>query len=333
MKLLVIRFSSAAEIIQASPLLRCLRKQVPDLVLHFLCDDKHRAVVEFNPHIDKLHVLAHSYELMAEELKTEAYDCILDLQQNNISKRLTHDLQVKTFIYKTDAFKKKIYTRFKLNLLPRIHLADRFLQAATHFGIEQDGDGLDYFIPANEETNKRDIPASHYAGYIIAVIGAAYETRKWPLEYWKEFCTAIDHPVILVGHPEDAAAGNEIAAVDDIKVYNACGKFSMNETADLISKSKLVISTDSVFMHMAAAFKKPLITLWGNTTPAFGEYPWYGKKYLAGKDQLPYEMIEAGELRCRPCSTDGFAGCPRGHFKCMKQINPANLLAAVKKWL
>ncbi len=333
MKLLVIRFASAAEIIQTSPLLRCLKNQVPGLVLHFLCDDKNRAVAEFNPHIDKLHVLAHSYELMKEELKTEGYDFIIDLQHNNLSRRLTHELQVKTFLVKTAAARKKLYTRFKINLLPHTHLTERFIEAAAHFGINQDGGGLDFFIPDKEETTKKDIPASHYAGYIIAVIGADYETRKWPVEYWKEFCTAIDHPVILVGHPGDAVAGNDIAFVDDIKVYNACGKFSMNETADLISKSKLVISTDSVFMHMAAAFKKPLITLWGNSTPAFGEYPWYGKKFLAGRDQLPYEVIEAGKLWCRPCSTEGFPRCPRGHFKCMKQITPAVLLAAVKKWL
>src|SRR5690606_17551141 len=107
----------------------------------------------------------------------------------------------------------------------------------------------------------------------------------------------------------------------------------VNETADLLRKSKLVISTDSAFMQVAAAFKKPVVSIWGNTTPAFGEYPYYGKNYLAGRDQLLYDVIQTKKLWCRPCSADGFPKCPRGHFKCMQHIEPARVLAAVKKWL
>jgi ADP-heptose:LPS heptosyltransferase len=66
-----------------------------------------------------------------------------------------------------------------------------------------------------------------------------------------------------LGGPEDKANGDEIASVDDIKIYNACGKFNINESADLVRKAKVIISHDTGLMHIAAAFKKPIISVWG----------------------------------------------------------------------
>src|SRR5690606_6768569 len=108
------------------------------------------------------------------------------------------------------------------------------------------------------------------------VIGAAHGTKRWPAHKWKEFCREINHPVILLGGKEDMVNGNEIAAVDTVKVYNACDRFKLNESADLIRKAKLVITNDTGLMHIAAAYKKIIISLWGNTVPSFGMTPYYG---------------------------------------------------------
>ena len=85
MKFLVIRFSSIGDVVLTSPVIRCLKKQLPDAEVHFLVKDKFLPVVEHNPYIDKVHVLAHSWELMIEELKTADYDFIIDLQNNRKS--------------------------------------------------------------------------------------------------------------------------------------------------------------------------------------------------------------------------------------------------------
>ncbi|HQW44711.1 MAG TPA: glycosyl transferase, partial [Chitinophagaceae bacterium] len=78
-KFLIIRFSSIGDIVLTTPVIRCLKKQVPDAEIHFLTKDTFRSIVEHNPYIDKLYVLAHSWELMIEELKVEEYDYIIDL--------------------------------------------------------------------------------------------------------------------------------------------------------------------------------------------------------------------------------------------------------------
>ena len=291
--------------------------------------DAFRSVVEHNPYIDKLHVLAHSWELMMEELKTEGYDYIIDLHHNLKTIRLKKELGIKAFSFYKLNVQKYIYTSLKINLLPRVHIVDRYLNTVKSFGVKNDGAGLDYFITKEEETRERDIPASHYAGYIACVIGAAHGTKRWPVHKWKDFCASLDHPVILLGGKEDASRANEIVSVDNVKVYNACGKFSINESADLVKKAKVVVTHDTGLMHIAAAYKRPIISLWGNTVPSFGMYPYYGDNYLTGRSQKPFDIIQVNKLWCRPCSKIGYDRCPLGHFKCMEKIEVETVRQAV----
>ena len=231
-----------------------------------------------------------------------------------------HDLQQ---IKKRKFKQERPYTALKINMLPKVHIVDRYLKTVESFGVKNDGAGLDYFIAKEEETKKEDIPGSHYAGFIACVIGAAHGTKRWPVHKWKEFCEKIDHPIILLGGLEDVTNGNEITAVDKDKIYNACGKFKLNESADLVRKAKLVISNDTGLMHIAAAYKRPIISLWGNTVPAFGMYPYYGNAPVSDV------ILQTNKLWCRPCSKIGFSKCPLGHFKCMEHISPNTLLEKV----
>ena len=326
-KFLIIRFSSIGDIVLTTPVIRCLKKQVPGAEVHFLTKDSFRSVVEHNPYIDKLHVLAHSWELMIEELRTEEYDYIIDLHHNTKTLKVKNALKKKSFSFYKLNIQKYFYTAFKINMLPKVHIVDRYLRTVESFGVKNDGAGLDYFIAPHEETKKEDIPASHSAGYIACVIGAAHATKRWPVHKWKEFCNEMEHPIILLGGPEDAANGNEIASMDVVKVYNACGKFKLNESADLVRKAKLVITNDTGLMHIAAAYKKPIISLWGNTVPSFGMTPYYGDAPVADL------ILQINKLWCRPCSKIGYNKCPLGHFKCMEKISSQELREKVMRRL
>ncbi len=324
-KFLIIRFSSIGDIVLTTPVVRCLKQQVPDAEVHFLVKESFLPVVAHNPYIDKIHMLAHSRELMIEELKTEQYDYIIDLHHNVKTMRVKKALKVKSFSFYKLNIRKYFLTAFKINLLPKIHIVDRYMKTVSSFGVKNDGKGLDYFIGEKEETKREDIPASHQAGYIACVVGAAHATKRWPVHKWKEFCREMKHPIILIGGPEDKVRADEIAAVDTIKVYNACGKFSLNECADLVKKAKLVITHDTGFMHIAAAFRKPIISLWGNTVPSFGMTPYYGSA------MVPEVVMQVHKLWCRPCSKIGYSKCPLGHFKCMEKIDAADVLQRARQ--
>jgi ADP-heptose:LPS heptosyltransferase len=331
MKFLIIRFSSIGDIVLTTPVVRCLKQQVVPAEVHYLTKRSFAGIVEANPHIDKVHSMENNLDAVIKQLKQENFDYIIDLHHNLRTWKVKRALGKKAFSFDKLNMEKWLLTALKINKLPRKHIVDRYLETVASFGIKNDGAGLDYFIPEKDVVKESDFPATHHAGYIGLVVGAAHFTKKYPLHKLQQFCRELDHPIIILGGKEDMATGESLSAIDPFKIYNACGKFSLNESADLVRRAKLVVTNDTGLMHIAAAFKKPIVSLWGNTVPEFGMYPYYGDNFLSHKQQLSYDILETKGLRCRPCSKIGYGKCPKGHFHCMEKIETGVLLEAVLK--
>lgn len=331
MKFLVIRFSSIGDIVLASPVLRCLKTQVSTAEVHFLTKRSFKAVTEANPYIDRFFYLDDDIDDVIEELKKEDYDYIIDLHKNFRSAKVRRKLGKSSFIIDKLSLEKFLLTKFHINRMPGRHITLRSLDTLSAFGVKDDGRGLDYFIPESEMISEKDIPASHHAGYIAMVIGASYPTKKLPVYKLKELCEKIDHPIILVGGKEDREEGEQVAAVDSGKIYNACGKFSLNESADIVRRSKLVISHDTGLQYIACAFNKPVIALWGSTSPLLDVEPYYGRAVDGTLITDRYDNVLVHGLPCQPCSRYGNNKCPRGHFKCMKMQDIDLICSLVKK--
>jgi len=326
MKFLIIRFSSIGDIVLTTPVIRCLKQQVPGAEVHFLTKASFASLIAPNPYIDKVMMLGSSWDLMIHQLRDEGYDYIIDLHHNLRTLRIKKALPgVKRFSFDKLNISKWLLTALKINRMPDIHIVDRYLATVKSFGVANDGKGLDHFIPAKDLITADDIPLSHSFGFVGVVIGAALNTKKLPLHKLKELCVSLPYPVILLGGPEDRVSGDEIAATDAIKIYNACGKFSIHESASLVKKAKFIITHDTGLMHIAAAFKKPVVTIWGNTVPQFGMGPYYGNETIL------YHNAEVEGLPCRPCSKIGYDKCPQGHFKCMELQDTAAIAGFVSK--
>lgn len=328
MKFLVIRLGDIGDIVLATPVVRCLKKQLPLAEVHFLLGSAHRLLLEQNPYIDKVH--SYLNEESIADLQAENFDMVIDLQNDDLTRVIIGILGVTAKQYDKLSFKKSVYTRLKLNILPKQHVVERYLKTIESLGVKDDGEGLDYFIPARDTVVEKDIPASHHLGYIALVIAGSKFNKRMPVEKLREICMAIDHPIMLLGGNEDFNAGHQVSNVDPVKIYNACGKFNLNESADLMRRSKLVISHDTGLMHIAAALKKPIISVWGSTVPSFGLIPYYGKRF---ENKIRSEEIQVKKLWCRPCSERGLDHCPQGHFKCMKKIPVTELADKVKAFL
>ncbi len=307
-KFLIIRFSSIGDIVLTTPVIRCLRNKYPDAIIHYLTKKKFATILQSNPYLDKVIMLEDDLKKIIVELEKENYDHIIDLHHNLRTLQIKNKLRdVRFHTFHKLNIKKWIYTNWKINLMPHKHIVDRYMATVTKLEVVNDGNGLDYFIPENDLIKKDDIPFSHSQGYVAIAIGAAHNTKKLPVEKLKELVEKIKYPIILLGGKEDFEAGEKIAEQDPVKIYNACGKFSLNESADIVRNAKLVISHDTGLMHIAAAFKKNILSVWGNTVPSFGMTPY----------QTMYEVFQVNKLWCRPCSKTGFDKCPLGHFKCM----------------
>src|SRR4029078_2452441 len=181
MKFLIIRFSSIGDIVLTSPVVRCLKQQLPLAEIHYLIKPKFKMVMEPNPYIDKIHVLQDDWTKMISELREEKFDYIIDLHHNLRTLRVKKDLGVPAFSFNKLNFEKLVFVKLKWNVMPKhVHIVDRYMETVSFFDVHNDGAGLDYFIPKEAEVKEEDIPTSHQLGYIAVVIGASYFTKKMP---------------------------------------------------------------------------------------------------------------------------------------------------------
>lgn len=276
MKVLVIRFSSIGDIVLTTPIVRCMKQQRPEMQVHYLTKAAYGTLLVNDPYIDRLHFLQDDLEPVIEELKKEKFDYVIDLHNNLRTLRVKRALNVMSYSFPKLNIKKWLLTNLKVDLMPDKSIVERYFETVRRLNVHNDGKGLDYFLPEDKKLGNKDIPMSHWGGFVGCVIGGSYNTKKLPVDQWKKFCEMVPYPVILLGGPEDRYDGSEIAVQDSIKIYNSCGKFSINESAELVKLSRVVVSNDTGLMHVAAAFQKPIISLWGNTSPEMGMFPYYG---------------------------------------------------------
>lgn len=326
-KILVVRFSSIGDIVLTTPVLRAL-KHTPglDAEVHYATKKTFAPVVKANPHIDKIHLLEDSLGELVRTLKAERFDYIIDLHHNLRSTWLKLRLMRPSRAFNKLNVQKWLLTRLKINRLPDVHIVDRYLEAGRRFHLKNDQQGLDYFLPEEDAVWPEALPQEFRESFAAFVIGGAHATKRMPNQKIIDICRRLKKPVILLGGPEDAKNGRIIEAACGDLVFNGCGKFSLNASAFLVQQARVVLTHDTGLMHIAAAFNKPIISVWGNTVPEFGMYP-----YLP---QHPENSIimEVKGLPCRPCDKIGYEKCPKGHFDCMEKISHEKVAVAALKF-
>ncbi|MGB0887440.1 MAG: glycosyltransferase family 9 protein [Vicingaceae bacterium] len=320
-KILIIRFSSIGDIVLTTPVLRCLKEQLDgDIELHYLTKKQYQPVVIHNPNITKIYTITKSTNEVVNDLKAENFDYIVDLHKNLRSRRVIKSLKVLSFSFDKLNPQKWLLTTFKINKLPKIHIVERYLKAVKPLGVVNDKKGLEYYIGEKENVSLTDISSAHKNGYIAFAIGAQHFTKRLPTEKIISICKIINQPIILLGGKEDASTAVEIETAVGENVFNACGKFSINQSASLVKQCKALITHDTGLMHIGAAFGVKIISVWGNTVPDFGMYPYFPQ------NPEKFTVIENNNLKCRPCSKIGHDSCPKKHFKCMNDIDELEII-------
>ena len=320
-KILVIRFSSIGDIVLTTPVVRCLKQQVKDLHVHYLTKEHFSGILKYNPYIDRIHTVRKDVSEVITELRNEKFDCVIDLHRNLRSAQVKMKLNIPSKSFNKLNVKKWLAVNLKWNRLPDVHIVDRYFETVKSVGVVNDNKGLDYFLGAEDEVNSSTLPATHANGYIAFAIGAQHMTKRLPTEKISSICKKLNQPIVLLGGKEDVQRGEEIKNSVGAIIFNACGKYTLNQSAYFVKQAKLVITHDTGLMHIAAAFKKKIYSVWGNTIPAFGMYP-----YLPGEGS---KIIEVTGLSCRPCSKLGYEKCPKKHFRCMNDIDESEFLIPV----
>ena len=313
MKILVIRLSSIGDVVLTTPVLRCMKRQLQDCEVHIITKRICGELLEGNPNVDRL----IEYDGSGEQegmLRKEHYDYVVDLHNNHRSRRLRRALRRRTLVYRKENFGKFMLVLTKWDIMSGRHVVDRYFDAVKPLGVENDNLGLElqnFELPKLELPNlklqyhKSPSPCPVDRQYVVIACGAQHETKRIPPEKIALLARGIKNQVVLVGDRNDRQRMESITLSDN--VLNLCGETTLRESAAMIAHSDYVITPDSAMMHVAAAYHRKVIAVWGCTSPRFGFWA-YGTERI---DCTPQG------LHCWPCRRMGVEKCPKGHFDCM----------------
>ncbi len=341
-KILIIRLSSLGDVILATPLLRQLREAYPEAEVDFLVRSDFEEVLRFNPNVSR--IISFDKEggftylrKIRRQIHRSRYDVVLDIHRNLRSRFICSGMGLwlfrRTKIYKVrkQQFIRFLLVKFKINLYRKIYgriirVWEKYIRAARPIGIEPDKGQPDLFLPAEaEETAERFLNfLSGKQKFAAIAPGAKHFTKRWPANYYAELIRALfdkwKMPSVLVGGKEDVPVSDDIIALlPEGMAISAMGQFSILETAAIMKNAAIVITNDSGLMHAASAYDGSLIAVFGSTVEELGFFP----------NSPQAEVIENQGLYCRPCSHIGRSACPEGHFRCMKEIAPREIVQRV----
>ncbi len=341
-KILIIRLSSLGDVVLTSPLIRVLRRKFPRAQIDFLVRREYADLVKYNPHLSRVWEFDARSGFRGlldwrKRLRREKYQIILDVHRNIRSLIWSSALpETRVLRVNKNQFLRFLLVKFKINLYRRVYgriipVWEKYLRTGADLGLEPDGHGLELFLPPESEENisrfLQELPSGGKWKVVVAP-GARHFTKRWPAEYFVRVICALKERhglnTILVGGPDDVSVGESILAqLEQGVAISTMGKFTITETAALIKRAHLFLSNDSGLMHVAAAFNRPLIALFGSTVEELGFFPF--------SEQAT--VLEVRGLKCRPCSHIGRAECPKEHFRCMKDLTPEQVLAAAERKL
>ncbi len=322
MKILVIRFSSMGDIIYTTPVVRCLKQQLPNAEVHFLTKPAFRYIYDNNPYVDKLLLLQPTLGRTIADIKAEGYDIIVDLHSNLRTSIIKLRTGIRAYTYDKQRLRKWLSLKFNLKLVPPVHLVDRYLKAVAPLGVVNDGKPINYYIKDQYQLSDL-LPPSHLQGYVAFVIGATHNTKRMPNHKIISICKQINKPIVLLGGNDVKANGDEITNAVGARVYNACGITTLDGSVFLVSKANSLLGFDTGLTHIAEAFDIPIASIWGSTVP----------ELLGVQPYMVSQSLVAGiELPCRPCSKFGQEKCPLGHFKCMNDMPEQPLIDLANRY-
>lgn len=302
--ILVIRFSSIGDIVLTTPVVRALKQQMDgEVVLHYITKKSYAGLLTSNPNIDKVITIDRHVSEAKTELEKTTYDYVIDLHSNLRSRQVKRIVKTLDFTIDKRNIAKWLYVNFKREIQPIEHVVKRGFDTVKPLGITDDGHGLDFVIPEKDQVDLSVISDRLNDRFVAYAIGGQMQGKILPENKIVELLKKVKKPTVLLGGSEDESRGETIAKAFPDRVFNACGKFNLNQSASILNQSDVVLTHDTGLMHIASALKKKVVSLWFATTPQIGFAPWQ-----PGEGSV---MIEA-DCKKRPTSKLGNRGFEDG---------------------
>jgi heptosyltransferase-2 len=334
---LLVRFSSIGDILLTTPLVRALARRHPDAKLVYVTKRAMAPLVADNPHLAEVVTLEPDEPIrhLARRLRLLAPTHGLDLHGSLRSAGLRLLVPCRWSSYPKRKLARTLLISTKLDVYgARTPVAERYAEAARGLDTRPDGGPPEFCLsPGATDRAAQWLVARGLAEAPLAALapGAAHATKRWPITHWVELAgrlRAAGYRPVVVGGPEDRGLAQQLVAEGGDGaggggregVASAAGEFSLQETGALLARARVVVSGDTGVMHMATGVGTPVIALFGPTVAQFGFFPYHARSIVLER-----------ALDCRPCSATGTATCPLGHHRCLTDVTPAEVAAAVAR--
>ena len=336
MKFLVIRLSSLGDVVLTTPIISLLKDAFSEAEIDFLVKKEFSNILSNNPDLHEIIPFDSKGKnrgmqgllTIVDQLKKNGYTHIIDLHSNPrsclISSLLTSS---KTLRYDKQVIKRRLLLSGLR--LTTVHTTQSYAGALQPLNINNNPSVPKIYFSDEEKVSAEKTLQSEGIKKEDLIIGfnpgAKWPTKMWPAEQFielgKRVVAELKAKVIIFGGPDEVGVCSTIKDGIGENAYLLAGKTSIKESAALISKCNFFVTNDTGPMHMATAVETPVVALFGPTVQDFGFSP-LGKSVVLEK-----------KMKCRPCSLHGSKSCPKGHFRCMKDISSGEVFEKVEELL
>ncbi|HUV50294.1 MAG TPA: lipopolysaccharide heptosyltransferase II [Anaerolineae bacterium] len=337
-KQLLIRSTNwIGDAVMTTPAVRAIRKNFPHAEISILTKPWVAPVFESSPYIDNI-LIYDDFEKhkglsgklrLARELKTYGFDAAILLQNAFEAALIAFFAGIPCRIgYNTDA--RSFLLTHSVSCTPQIkkmHQTGYYLGILHGIGLDTDGPGLDLVVDKKYQNRAAKILEEHGVSRADRLVGINPSATFGPAKQWfpERYAALSDkiHEVfgariLLFGGPGDRELGRRISQMMQHPPVDLCGKTKLEEAIALINMCNLFITNDSGLMHVAAALDIPLIAIFGSTNPV-----------TTGPKGLDSRIVRI-PVECSPCLKPE---CPKGHLKCMDQIEVDMVFDVAKELL
>jgi len=342
-KILVIQTAFLGDVVLTTPLLQALRDRFPKAHLAILVIPGTREILAGHPGLDEILVYdkkgrergLRGLRSIVRLLSDKRFDCCLLPHRSFRSALLAFAAGIPIrngFVQSLGCW---LYSR-RVWRDSSLHEVRRNLQL---LGPLASGRSLDRSAPVTklwvssgvedpEWTNR--FLSEHRIGptdRVIAIApGSVWATKRWVPDGFAAVIESLivqnKRKVILLGSRDDRPVVDEILMRCREKPVDLSGRTTLRQLAAVMKRCELLITNDNGAMHVGVAQDIPVVAIFGSTTLSLGYGPFTDRA----------EVVERS-LDCRPCGRHGYSECPLGHFNCMKQITPEEVMTAAEKWL
>lgn len=315
-RILVIQTAFLGDVILASPVWENLHAAYPHAQIDVVVKKGNESLLQAHPFLHQVFIFDKSHKVknlwnLGKTLRSHQYDLVINLQRFASSGILTVLARGK----ETRGFEKNplsfLFTKkFKHDMKPNWHEVDRNLSLISDLVTAPIRRPQLY--PSKEDLNS--IQIYQEVPYYCLAPTSVWFTKQAPQEIWMKLIDklgAANAQIYLLGAPSDRAYLDEIVKNRrNPQVINLAGQLSLLQSAALMAGAKHNYVNDSGPLHLASATNAPVSAFFCSTVPEFGFGP------LSENASI----IEVKDLDCRPCGLHGHKACPKGHFKCGKDL-------------